>query len=80
MTVRAHWYHPARLAIFLLYLPRLLDIHGQGDPVFSLVSPAPRGLPVHTVQDSQSLPVLGMAAAVSTEGDCPASVPLAEDP
>eukprot|EP00961_Rhodomonas_salina_P122633 1651996-Rhodomonas_salina.1 len=78
--LRAHWYHPARLAIFRWYLPRLRGIHGLGDLVSIRVAPAPRGLPVHTVQDSQSLPVLGMAVAISTEGDCPASVPLAEDP
>jgi len=42
--------------------------------------PGPTGPPVQTVQDVLPLPVLGMAAAVSTEGDGPASVPLAEDP
>eukprot|EP00961_Rhodomonas_salina_P071359 958448-Rhodomonas_salina.1 len=47
--LRANWCHPARLAIFRWYLPRLRGIHGPGDPVSSRVTPAPRGLPVHTV-------------------------------
>eukprot|EP00961_Rhodomonas_salina_P228383 3086899-Rhodomonas_salina.1 len=76
--LRANWYHPARLAIFHRYLPRLRDIHGRGDPISSRVAPAPRGLPVQTSWDSQPLPVLGMAFAVSTEVS--ASAPLAEDP